>query len=135
MPTALSAAAHATGGGLGGLAAAAGAGGGGIGGTIAMPGLIIGGPLAPLAATLTAGVLGGALLGGTAGSLISCREIGVQNETHFMMNEFRKVYHPEGYVVGTVIIAMLKVLKLDFSREWSLFSPLADNVFPICCAK
>ena len=63
-------------------------------------GLIIGGPLAPLAATLTAGVLGGALLGGTAGSLISCREIGVQNETHFMMNEFRKVYHPEGFVVS-----------------------------------
>ena len=45
-------------------------------------------------------MLGGALLGGTAGSLISCREIGVQNETHFMMNEFRKVYHPEGFVVG-----------------------------------
>ena len=102
MPTALSAAAHATGG-LGGLAAAAG--GGGIGGTIAMPGLVIGGPLAPLAATLTAGVLGGALLGGTAGSLISCREIGVQNETHFMMNEFRKVYHPEGFVVGAIPIS------------------------------
>ena len=104
MPTALSAAAHA-GGGLGGIAASAGGAGlgaglGGLGGTIAMPGLVIGGPLAPLAATLTAGVLGGALLGGTAGSLISCREIGVQNETHFMMNEFRKVYHPEGFVVG-----------------------------------
>ena len=48
-------------------------------------------------------MLGGALLGGTAGSLISCREIGVQNETHFMMNEFRKVYHPEGFVVRTVM--------------------------------
>ena len=94
-------------------------------------GLIIGGPLAPLAATLTAGVLGGALLGGTAGSLISCREIGVQNETHFMMNEFRKVYHPEGYVVGTVIIAMLKVLKLDFNREWSRFKLLINIFFAL----
>ena len=112
MPTALSAAAHA-GGGLGGLAAAAGTGGaglGGIGGTIAMPGLVIGGPLAPLAATLTAGVLGGALLGGTAGSLISCREIGVQNETHFMMNEFRKVYHPEGFVVGAMTIVYMRAM-------------------------
>ena len=52
-------------------------------------------------------MLGGALLGGTAGSLISCREIGVQNETHFMMNEFRKVYHPEGFVVGASKIVNL----------------------------
>ncbi len=93
MPAALSATATN----MGAVGAAHGA-------SIAMPGLVIGGPLAPLAAMLTAGVLGGALLGGTAGSLISCREIGVQNETHFMMSEFRKIHHPEGFLVSTIVL-------------------------------
>jgi hypothetical protein len=63
--------------------------------TVTMPGLMIGGPLAPLAAMLAAGVLGGALIGGTAGSLISCREIGVQNDSHFMV-QFKKSRMPDG---------------------------------------
>ena len=63
--------------------------------TVALPGLMLAGPLAPLATMLTAGVLGGAVLGGTAGSIISCREVGAQNETHYMI----QVQHPDGYML------------------------------------
>lgn len=68
----------------------------GSGASIAMPGLMIGGPLAPIAAMLATGVVGGAMLGGATGSVISCREVGVQNETHYMLHykpEQQQPYH------------------------------------------
>ena len=66
---------------------------------------MIGGPLAPLAAMLAAGVVGGAVLGGATGSIISCREIGVQNDSHYMTNTamaaqmFKAMQHPDGWMV------------------------------------
>ncbi len=45
---------------------------------VALPGLMMAGPMAPLAAMVTAGMVGGAMIGGAAGSMISCREVGVQ---------------------------------------------------------
>ena len=65
-------------------AAAAGMSTAGMGAAVSMPGLMMAGPMAPLAAMVTAGMLGGAMVGGATGSMISCREVGVQNDTHFM---------------------------------------------------
>ena len=64
--------------------------------TVSMPGLMLGGPLAPVAAMVAAGMVGGAMIGGTAGSLISCREVGVQNDTHYMV-QYKQVMHPDGF--------------------------------------
>ena len=66
-----------------------------------MPGLMIGGPLAPMAAMLAAGVVGGAVLGGATGSIISCREIGVQNDSHYMVT-YKSLKHPEGFHIEAV---------------------------------
>lgn len=68
--------------------------------TVSMPGLILGGPLAPVAAMVTAGMIGGAMIGGAAGSMISCREIGVQNDSHVIV-QYKKMQHPQGFVVET----------------------------------
>lgn len=68
------------------------------GASVSLPGLMLGGPLAPLAAMVTAGMIGGAMIGGTAGGMISCREVGVQNDTHYMV-QFKQVMHPDGFQV------------------------------------
>ncbi len=67
-------------------------------GTVAMPGLMMAGPMAPVAAMVAAGMLGGAMVGGAAGSLISCREVGVQNSSHYMI-EYKPVEHPDGFML------------------------------------
>ena len=83
---------------------------------VALPGLMIGGPLAPLAAMLASGVIGGAMLGSAAGSVISCREIGMQSDSHYLVKykEFtvlalvQRIQHGlnrEGQLVITVTAA------------------------------
>jgi hypothetical protein len=64
----------------------------------AYAGLILGGPLAPVAAMVTAGMLGGAMVGGAAGSLISCREVGVKNDSHLLI-QYKEMRHPDGFMV------------------------------------
>ncbi|CAB4061527.1 unnamed protein product [Lepeophtheirus salmonis] len=64
-----------------------------VGGSGVLPALLSG-PFAPVATIITAGLVGGAL-GGTAGSLISCREVGLQNGTHALIQEAN--YEQEDY--------------------------------------